>query len=603
MTRKMRIFKRIFAAVFAAAFAAAEITPAFAKEKLSADDFVHAEGRYIIGIDGERLEIRGMALGNSVWNSPTTPNLNHHTENSYRELSEMGFNCVRFYLNYEMFESDDVPYKYKESGFEWIDKNIEWAKKYNMGLILNMHCPQGGYQSQGNGTALWTDEENQKRLAGLWRAIAERYADEPTIWGYGLINEPFPPLLGTAEETLALHEKLVKTLVSEIRAAAPYQMIFTEKPNGAKDSRSGEWLALSWKTTFPIIDDSNIVYEFHCYDPFYFTHQDTGWAGTTGITMTYPSDDVISADYETYWAGFFAGQKKGTDGEWEYFESPPLTLAEDRNIGYAAVNAAFTGKDGAAYFDDITVTEIAPEGKKSVRYTYDFDNYDSVAFSSWSEDGSGEMTVAENAGRSGAALKISGTTADFTAAASNRFELKKDHQYIISGYIRRENSNCRPAVRLDFAKASNIRTGDRESLEAAIKPYADFSEEHNVPVYLGEFGVISEGFKESRNGAGWVSDMIDICRKYSIGFNYHTYHEAGFGLYLSYDNVLPDKKDRNEELAKVFIEKFQADPQNAAALFLRSFVRVIENCHTNGISAAIYHIPQTILKNLREHHI
>ncbi len=560
MTRKMRLIKKILASVFAAAVMITEFTPALAAEKLSADDFVHAEGRDIIGTDGEKLEIRGMALGNSVWSNPTAPNLNHHTEKSYKELSEMGFNCVRFYLNYDIFESDNNPYQYKESGFKWIDKNIKWAKKYNMGIILNMHCPQGGYQSQGNGMALWTDKTNQKRLAKLWKAIAERYADEPTIWGYGLINEPFAPQLETTEATLMQHEKLIKTLVTEIRSVSPYQMIFTERLCGAKnieDDGSNVWFGLNSETSFPIINDSNIVYEFHCYEPFNFTHQNTEWAGTKGITMVYPSDEVISANYEAYWVGCFPGQRKRIDGEWEYFESSPLSLAKGRNIGYAAVNAAFTGKDGAVYFDDITVTEVAPGGQKSVRYTYDFDNCSSGIFSSWSADGSGEMTVAENAGRSGSALKISGTTADFTAAASNHFELKKNYKYFVSGYARKENSDCKPTVRLDFAKASDIRTLNKESLDAAVKPYADFSEEHNVPVYLGEFGVISEGFKEGRNGTDWVSDMIDICRKYNIGFNYHTYHEGGFGLYLSDEMVLPAAKDRNEKLAEVFKEKFE----------------------------------------------
>ncbi len=147
MTGKMRLIKSIFAVAFAAAVMITDFTPALDAKKLSADDFVHAEGRYIIGTDGEKLEIRGMALGNSVWSNLTTPNLNHHTEKSYKELSEMGFNCVRFYLNYDLFENDNDPYKYKESGFKWIDKNIKWAKKYNMGIILNMHCSQGGYQS------------------------------------------------------------------------------------------------------------------------------------------------------------------------------------------------------------------------------------------------------------------------------------------------------------------------------------------------------------------------------------------------------------------------------------------------------------------------
>ena len=110
----------------------------------------------------------------------------------------MGFNSVRFYINYCFFEDDAAPYKYKESGFKWLDKNVKWAKKYGMGIIINMHCPQGGYQSAGNGMELWNDAENQNRLIALWKAIAERYSGEPAVWGYGLLNEPYVPLLDTS---------------------------------------------------------------------------------------------------------------------------------------------------------------------------------------------------------------------------------------------------------------------------------------------------------------------------------------------------------------------------------------------------------------------
>ncbi|MDE6132527.1 MAG: hypothetical protein K2G04_04015, partial [Oscillospiraceae bacterium] len=72
----------------------------------------------------------------------------------------------------------------------------------------------------------------------------------------------------------------------------------------------------------------------------------------------------------------------------------------------------------------------------------------------------------------------------------------------------------------------------------------------NVPVYLGEFGVIADGFKEDRNGVKWVSDVIDICRKYDIGFNYHSFHEEAFGFYANSALDFPDNK--NEELEELF---------------------------------------------------
>ena len=152
------------------------------------DEFFHAEGGAIVSPAGETAVLRGMGFGNNVWVSSQADIGFHHNEDSFREMSELGFNSVRFLLNYRWFEDDENPYVYKQEGFDYINRSIAWAKKYNIGLVLNMHYPQGGYQSQGNGTALWTDPENQRRLVKLWGEIARRYADEPTIQGLSLIH-------------------------------------------------------------------------------------------------------------------------------------------------------------------------------------------------------------------------------------------------------------------------------------------------------------------------------------------------------------------------------------------------------------------------------
>lgn len=123
-----------------------------------APDFYRVSGTDIVDSSGTPVQLKGIAMGNMIWTS-YEPVDNDHTEESFRELSELGFNCVRFYLSYSFFENDTNPYVYKESGFAWLDRNIAWAKKYNIRLILGMHAPQGGYQSQGEGLALWQEKK------------------------------------------------------------------------------------------------------------------------------------------------------------------------------------------------------------------------------------------------------------------------------------------------------------------------------------------------------------------------------------------------------------------------------------------------------------
>ena len=99
-------------------------------------------------------------------------------------------NAVRFYMNYRTFEADAAPGKYLDDGWQWLDDNIAWAKSHGVYLILNMHVPPGGFQSLGNGKALWDRPELQDRLIALWTAIARHCKGEPTIAGYDLLNEP-----------------------------------------------------------------------------------------------------------------------------------------------------------------------------------------------------------------------------------------------------------------------------------------------------------------------------------------------------------------------------------------------------------------------------
>ena len=121
--------------------------------------FIHTRGTDIIDANGNKIYLRGVAFGNEVWVDTEIPTA-HHSEVDYGRVHDMGMNAVRFYMNYKTFEDDANPYAYKQTGWDWIDLNIAWAKAHGVYLILNIHVPQGGFQSNGAGIALWNDIEN-----------------------------------------------------------------------------------------------------------------------------------------------------------------------------------------------------------------------------------------------------------------------------------------------------------------------------------------------------------------------------------------------------------------------------------------------------------
>lgn len=152
--------------------------------------FLRARGTAIVDGHGNRVLLEGVSLGNQVWANAALPD--DHAEIDFMRLADLRANSTRFLLNYLTFEDDAAPYVYKDAGWAWIDQNLSWAKAHGIHLILNMHVPPGGFQSNGGGGALWSEVANQDRLTALWKEIARRYADQPIIAGFGLLNEPEP---------------------------------------------------------------------------------------------------------------------------------------------------------------------------------------------------------------------------------------------------------------------------------------------------------------------------------------------------------------------------------------------------------------------------
>ena len=227
--------------------------------------FLRAAGGRVWFDDGLPAILRGCGFGNEVYSSNALP-LTHHDERDYARLHAMGMNLVRFYLHYLTFESDARPYLYRDQGWDWIDRNIEWARRHGVYLILNLHAPPGGYQSTGKGDALWSRRDNQLRLAALWRAIAGRYADEPVIAGYDLVNEP------VVTHDRSQWQRLAQEIADAIRTVDRRHPVIVERVNAV----AGRW-DNDREMNFVTINDPNVIYTFHFYEPFTYTHQYASW--------------------------------------------------------------------------------------------------------------------------------------------------------------------------------------------------------------------------------------------------------------------------------------------------------------------------------------
>jgi aryl-phospho-beta-D-glucosidase BglC (GH1 family) len=197
------------------------------------------------------------------------------TKENIKQIAGWGLDHVRLPFDYPVFEDDDKPFTYKEEGFAVIDKVIEWCKEFGLNLILDMHkAPGYAFYSYKTENALFADEQTQKRFISIWCEFARRYKGEGDTIIFELLNEIVDPHGDTWNKIAGRAIEAIHEIDSE-----RYIMLGGPHYNSAAGLE-----------TLDIYDDEHILYNFHFYEPFLFTHQRARWTSLkdTGIVQPYP---------------------------------------------------------------------------------------------------------------------------------------------------------------------------------------------------------------------------------------------------------------------------------------------------------------------------
>lgn len=253
--------------------------------------FVTIDRTTLVGTDGEPFLIRGTNLGN--WFNPEGYMFGFRKTNSARMIDTMlreligpdeadafwqgfldnyiteddiafiaktGANTIRLPFHYKLFTDEDYLCFKTEAGFTYLDRCVEWCRKYGLYLILDMHDAPGGQTGDNIDDSygypyLFRSEPSQELFCSIWKRIAEHYRDEPVILGYELINEPIAPYFKDVEELNSLLEPLQKRAVAAIREVDPNHIILL---GGAQ-----------WNSNFKSLTDwrydGKIMYTCHRY--------------------------------------------------------------------------------------------------------------------------------------------------------------------------------------------------------------------------------------------------------------------------------------------------------------------------------------------------
>ena len=260
-------------------------------EAAAPEGFVKVQGTDLVKPDGTKLFIKGTNLGN--WLNPegymfgfektnsagfidlcfremVGPDAaadfwkafkdNYITADDIRFIAECGANTIRLPFNYRLFTDEDyMGLSSGQDGFRRIDDVVSWCREFGLYLILDMHDAPGGQTGDniddGYGYPwLFESGRSQDLFCDIWKRIAQRYADEPVILGYELINEPIATYFDDAYFNPML-EPLYKRAVAAIREVDSNHVILLGGPQW--NSRFDNFT--DWKF------DGNIMFTCHRY--------------------------------------------------------------------------------------------------------------------------------------------------------------------------------------------------------------------------------------------------------------------------------------------------------------------------------------------------
>lgn len=193
------------------------------------------------------------------------------------QLAQAGFKSLRLPIDLDNYVAsktgtgDTLSLTVTADLFTILDSFDTWTKAHGLSLTIDYHQ----YSTLLNKA----DPDSIGTAVQLWGKVAEHFAANPRedIF-FELCNEP--ELAFDADPTAVEWTAVAERMIAAIRATdQTHSVIFGDV----------QWYGIDTLAQRAVLSDTNVIYAFHDYDPFIFTHEGAGWTALASVhELPYP---------------------------------------------------------------------------------------------------------------------------------------------------------------------------------------------------------------------------------------------------------------------------------------------------------------------------
>lgn len=216
---------------------------------------------------------RGMNLTNWL-QAPSVQQIQFtkYTKQDLINIKNLGGDVIRLPINLHAMTSGSPDYTIDPLFYSYLDQIVDWAEELELHLILDNHS----FDPSVN-----TSPDISDILIPVWTQMAHHYKDRTTYVYYEVLNEPH----GISDTTW---NQIQQQVIDAIRAVDQTHTIIVG-PAGRNSYNNLKFM--------PEYEDDNLIYTFHFYDPFLFTHQGASWTDPSleslaGVPFPYYASDI-----------------------------------------------------------------------------------------------------------------------------------------------------------------------------------------------------------------------------------------------------------------------------------------------------------------------